>query len=73
MRQVRDVVVSERGNSVSHGTRVGLRMKGVGMLARRPRMLLSRQLFWFSKVLGLGCAMGVRGEILQFGGAILVE
>ena len=65
----RDLVVTECGDAVDRLK--GAFMCGFGVLERLSRMLRARQVILFSAVL-LGTAVGVRGEVVEFGRTLMI-
>jgi hypothetical protein len=65
-----DVFMSERDNSVRHRRSPRVVMGFLRMLKRLSGMLVSCQMILFS--LQLPCAMSVRGDVVQFCGALVI-
>jgi hypothetical protein len=55
---------------MSYCSRPGIRMLVRGVFEGVPRLLVCRQMIWFSLL--LGHAMGMGANILQFGGPLVV-
>ena len=70
IREGCDVGVSECGDSVSNRRLGRLPMRFGGMLLFLARVFVSGEMFLFSVL--FGNAMGVRGQIAQFGGFRMV-
>jgi hypothetical protein len=76
MSESRDFIVPECGRAMAHGGMPGhgrfrMPMGLAGLFQGLPRMLVPGQVLLLA-VLLLRDAMGVRGDIVQFGGALVI-
>src|ERR1035441_7274802 len=70
MREGRDLIMSERDDAMPGRRRLSMLLGVLGAFECLPRMLVSCQVFLFSML--LGNIVGVRRDIVQLGGSLVV-
>ena len=71
MSQRCDVLMCEGTDAVSSHRQLSMLMSNLGMLQGLPGLLVSGQVILFARLLR-GAAMGVRRDVVQFGGPLMV-